>query len=204
MKVAPADGSISPSLKVTSAAPIGGSSPSVKVTPPIEEKSNLGLGQTSLQPTGKIEGNTKLEVPGPTKLDLAGLSKPNQTNLPEKSSPSSAISQTSLQQSAISGCYQHPTPSRSGGFQNPENLRLVVPVSFIFVRQMMRASCQSLQADLLSSACFLSTSALVIPHNDSIFAIANSENRILALSSHSARPCVHNSDILPILHYLTI
>ena len=132
MKVAPAEGSISPSLKVTSAAPIGGSSPSVKVTPPIEEKSNLGLGQTSLQPTGKTEGNTKLEVPGPTKLDLAGLSKPNQTNLPEKSSPSSAISQTSLQHSAISGCYQHPTPSRSGGFQNPENLRLVVPVSFNF------------------------------------------------------------------------
>ena len=119
MKVAPAEGSVSPSLKVTSAAPIGGSSPSVKVTPPIEEKSDLGLGQTSLQPTGKTEGNTKLEVPGQTKLDLAGLSKPNQTNLPEKSSPSSEISQTSLQQSAISDCYQHPKPSRSGGFPKP-------------------------------------------------------------------------------------
>ena len=133
MKVAPAEGSISPSLKVTSAAPIGSSSPSVKVTPPIEEKSNLGLGQTSLQPTGETEGNTKLEVPGQTKLDLAGLSKPNQTNLPEKSSPSSAISQTSLQQSAISDYHQHPTPSRSGGFlsiQNPENIRLLVHVSF--------------------------------------------------------------------------
>ena len=175
MKVAPAEGSISPSLKVTSAAPIGGSSPSVKVNPPvapIEEKSNLGLGQTFLQPTGKKEGNTKLEVPGQTKLDLAGLSKPNQTNLPEKSSPSSAISQTSLQQSAISDCYQHPTPSRSGGLlsiQNPENLRLLVHVSLnvFFFFQMTRASCWSLQADLLSSACFLSTSALVIPNSAS-------------------------------------
>ena len=129
MKVAPAEGSISPSLKLT----IGGGSPSVKVTPPLvpaEANSNLGLANTSLQPTGKIEGNTKLEVPGPTKLDLAGLSKPNQTNLPEKSRPSSAISQTSLQQSAISDCYQNPTPRSAGGFLSIQNLKVSFNVFF--------------------------------------------------------------------------
>ena len=117
MKVAPAEGSISPSLKVTSVAPIGGSSPLVKVTPPLalaEGRRNQEEGQTSHQPTGNVAGKTNLEVPGQTKLDLSNVSKPNQANLPEKGSPSSAISQTSLQQSSISDCYQHPASLRSG------------------------------------------------------------------------------------------
>ena len=50
MKVAPAEGSVSPSLKLTSIAPIGGRTPSAKVTLPVaptEGKGNLEAGQTS-------------------------------------------------------------------------------------------------------------------------------------------------------------
>ena len=123
MKVAPAKGNINPSLNVTSAAPIGGSSPSVKVTLPVvptEGKGNLlGEGQTSIQLTGSVaRNNNNLEVPGQTKpnqFEVAGPTKLDQTNLPEKNRPSSAISQTSLQKSTISDIYQHPTPSRRSG-----------------------------------------------------------------------------------------
>ena len=92
---------------------------------PTEGKGNLEAGQTSIQPTGNIAGNTKLEVPGQTKLHQAGQVKPNQTNLPETTSPSSARSQTSLQKSAISDCYQHPTPSKSGGFSLNTRARII-------------------------------------------------------------------------------
>ena len=112
MKVAPAKGNVSPSVKVTS-APIDGSSPVVKVIPPVA--SNENVGQTSLQPSGRITGLTELEVPGSTNLDMVSPSKPKQINLPEKSSPS-VISNTSLQQLVINDSNQPPTPSKSGGF----------------------------------------------------------------------------------------
>ena len=112
MKVGPAKGNVSPSVKVTS-APIEESSPVVKVIPPVA--SNENVGQTSLQPSGRITGLTELEVPGSTNLDMVSPSKPKQTNLPEKSSPS-VISNTSLQQLVINDSNQPPTPSKSGGF----------------------------------------------------------------------------------------
>ena len=112
MKVAPAKGNVSPSVKVTP-APIDGSSPVVKVIPPVASTENVG--QTSLQPSGRITGLTELEVPGSTNLDMVSPSKPKQTNLPEKSSPS-VISNTSLQQLVINDSNQPPTPSKSGGF----------------------------------------------------------------------------------------
>ena len=112
MKVAPAKGNVSPSVKVTS-APVEGSSPVVKVIPPVA--SNENVGQTSLQTSGRITGLTELEVPGSTNLDMVSPSKPKQTNLPDKSSPS-VISNTSLQQLVINDSNQPPTPSKSGGF----------------------------------------------------------------------------------------
>ena len=151
MKVAPAKGNVSPSVKVTS-APIDGSSPVVKVIPPVA--SNENVGQTSLQPSGRITGLTELEVPGSTNLDMVSPSKPKQTNLPEKSSPS-VISNTSLQQLVINDSNQPPTPSKSGGFVvNPKKTH------FVFF-QMPRASSPSLPADSPISADFHFTSSSV-------------------------------------------
>ena len=151
MKVAPAKGNVSPSVKVTS-APIDGSSPVVKVIPPVA--SNENVGQTSLQPSGRITGLTELEVPGSTNLDMVSPSKPKQTNLPEKSSPS-VISNTSLQQLVINDSNQPPTPSKSGGFVVNKNHRQ------LFFFQMPRASSPSLPADSPISADFHFTSSSV-------------------------------------------
>ena len=153
MKVGPAKGNVSPSVKVTS-APIDGSSPVVKVIPPVA--SNENVGQTSLQPSGRITGLTELEVPGSTNLDMVSPSKPKQTNLPEKSSPS-VISNTSLQQLVINDSNQPPTPSKSGGFVvNPKKTQFC----FVF-SQMPRASSPSLPADSPISADFHFTSPSV-------------------------------------------
>ena len=98
MKVAPAEvRMVSPSLNIspTTIGSRGASSPSVKVIPPVEGNEEDRVGQTLFQPTDG--SNTQQNSHGTTRLDMAGLPNPNQTQLPEKSSLSSAISETSLQ-----------------------------------------------------------------------------------------------------------
>ena len=98
MKVAPAEVKIvSPSLNISSTTngSRGASSPAVKVIPPVEANEEDRVGQTLFQPTDG--SNTQQNSHGATRLDMAGLTNPNQTQLPEKSSISSAISETSLQ-----------------------------------------------------------------------------------------------------------
>ena len=98
MKVAPVEvRMVSPSLNISSTAngSCGASSPSVKVIPPVEANEKDRVGPTLFQLTDG--SNTQQDSHGATMLDMAGLSNPNQNQLPEKSSLSSAISETSLQ-----------------------------------------------------------------------------------------------------------
>ena len=98
MKVAPVEvRMVSPSLNISSTAngSCGASSLSVKVIPPVEANEKDRVGPTLFQLTDG--SNTQQDSHGATILDMAGLSNPNQTQLPEKSSLSSAISETSLQ-----------------------------------------------------------------------------------------------------------
>ena len=97
MKVAPAEVRIvSPSLNISSTTNglRGAGSPSVKVTPPVEGNEEDRIGQRLFQLT---DGSNTQDANGTTRLDMAGLSNPNQTQVPEKSSLSSATSETSLQ-----------------------------------------------------------------------------------------------------------
>ena len=98
MKVAPVEvRMVSPSLNISSTAngSCGASSPSVKVNPPVEKNEEDRVGPTLFQPT--VGSNTQQNSSVATRLDMAGLTNPNQIQLPEKSSLSSAISETSLQ-----------------------------------------------------------------------------------------------------------
>ena len=94
MKVAPAEvRMVSPSLNISSTTigSRGASSPSVKVGANEEDRVNPTLFQST------DVSNTQQDAHGTTRLDMVGLPNPNQTQLPEKSSLSSAISETSLQ-----------------------------------------------------------------------------------------------------------